>query len=196
MLTSALFDYISENRKNGFSDLTIMRNLSAAGWSQSDIEDAFNQLKGRIIEGESAPDSIANTVSFFKIMGIIIFVVLFIGGGIAGAQFLRKINSSKIIPSVSESKQQADLVSMHTSLSFYYAKYEKYPTSLDELLTEKTSLVKDPKIIAKFDYAPKDNYQNYSLCETAASGDQTCVTKDDDMLGFGDTPTPESPMED
>jgi hypothetical protein len=192
MLTAALFEYISQNRAKGVTDLTIMQDLVAAGWSQTDIEEAFDQLKGRIIEGATAPATVGNAASIFGVLGVFIIIALAIGGGIAGARFLETVNSKKIIPSATEEKQQADLVSMRTSLTFYYVKYEKYPDTLDDLLSEQTSLVKNQKILAKFDYVPTEANQNYRLCITSADGNQSCITKEDDMSGFGDTPTPET----
>lgn len=188
MVTPQILDYISKRRMEGVKDLTIMQDLTAAGWNIKDIDDAFSQLSGRIIEGVPSHDNVRSALSASLILGAIGFLILAAVVYINTLRIFRIVNPIDRIQKVSEEKNETDLVSVRTSLSFYFVKNERYPETLEEILNMDDSLVKDKYVLNKFDYVSLNNGQHYRLCIEAASGDQVCTTDQDSYTGFGPEP--------
>lgn len=190
MVTEQLLNYICRRRKAGAPDLTIMQDLIAAGWKLPDVEGAFDELRGTVLQGAVRPDVLRKSFIYSGIFGASVIICLIVIG-MGSLRIMNVLNPVANMQAAAQDKIQADLVSMRTSLSLYYSKYEKFPDTLEDLVGGDVSLVRSRKMLSEFDYAPKNDNQDYRLCITSAAGDQSCTSREDDFTGFGPTPTPE-----
>lgn len=176
-ISQQLLEYIRQQMAMGTTKENIQRFLVDSGWSQSDIDAAFEAVASQPVQKRGVVGQIVRGV--FWILGIL-FLLSLIAAGVFAVYVLNQTKHNVDSGQATESEKtfftSVNAALIQGGLLAFNVENEKYPSSLDELVPRYLQEVPiDPVTSQPYRYVLTEAGAGYTLC-TIKNGQDVCAT--------------------